>query len=75
MARKSEEEYKAQAMLLGMNYDPLMNVFYDFSETGELVEYDADTMQYLSPEQVTERVRERIDVGVRHITYAKTKNT
>ena len=61
--KRTLEEYKAQAMLLGMFYDKQINTFYQWiSETdpttADLKEVDADTMEPLTDEQITERQQE-----------------
>lgn len=71
---KTEEEYKAAALLLGMNYCPIVNSFWlaeDFDEYGRSAEHewDADTMEKLTEQEISRRHSEYdFEVGVVHVT-------
>lgn len=69
---KTEEEYVATAMLLGMVYDKKVHTFYRYN--GDLVsEVDADTMEPMTKEMVMQRVRELVEKGVANIHPPKEK--
>lgn len=60
MVRKTLEEYKAEALLLGMQYDRKIHTFFvvDDSYHG-FVEFDADTMEPLSFDDVQDRYKRK----------------
>lgn len=58
--KRTKEEYRAAALLLGMNYDPRTHTFYVMNWEQDLnkdvvAEFDADTMERLSDAQLRER--------------------
>lgn len=64
---KDEEHYLAQAALLGMGYDAIVHTFYRTIPKSSVIneEFDADTMEPLSEEDLGERIKARIHDGIR----------
>lgn len=55
-----QEYYYAKAMLMGMRYDPDMHTLWRLGETGQ---YDADTMERMSVDDMRERIMKLTDIG------------
>lgn len=68
---KSSQEYEAEAMLLGMGYDHVTHTFFKYKQIQDgflsAMEFDADTMEPLFQQDIDNRVKERINIGLRNM--------